>query len=57
LAHILGQVVTLGVGGMKDVGAVVWYFSEQAWGADKENKVKAFLDQATKDGNMLLKFS
>ena len=44
-------VVQLNFKSMKDVGAVVWYFSEQAWGADKKNKVKAFLDQATKDGN------
>ena len=44
-------VVQLDFKSLKDVGAVVWYFSEQAWGADKENKVKAFLDQATKDGN------
>ena len=44
-------VVQLNFKSMKDVGAVVWYFSEQAWGADKENKVKAFLDQVTKDGN------
>ena len=33
------------------VGAVVWYLSEQAVGADKDAKIKAFLEQATKNGN------
>lgn len=33
-------VVQLNFKSMKDVGAVVWYFSEQAWGADKRIRSK-----------------
>ncbi|WCC79553.1 hypothetical protein O6R08_08555 [Cutibacterium equinum] len=44
-------IVDLDFKSTNSVGAVVWYLSEKVVGKDKEDKINAFLEQATKDGN------